>query len=62
MLTGKMHVLDIPVTMDQINKWENGALIQDAMPNLSKSQREFIMTGSTKEEWEKAFGADEDDQ
>jgi hypothetical protein len=30
-------------------------LIQEAMPNLSADDREFIMTGITPEEWNSAF-------
>jgi hypothetical protein len=56
MFTGKTHTLNIPVTQDQIDKWNNGELIQKAMPNLTSDEREFIKTGVTKEEWEETFG------
>ena len=37
--------------------WTHGkALIQDAFPELSDGQREFIKTGITSAEWEKYFG------
>jgi hypothetical protein len=29
-------------------------------PNLTPSQREFVMTGITDEEWEEAFGGEEE--
>jgi len=32
-----------------------GMLIQDAMPNVSVDEREFIMTGITPEEWDSTF-------
>jgi len=51
-LTGKTHVMDLPVTMHQYLSWREGMLIQDAMPNLSDDEREFIMTGITPEEWD----------
>tara|TARA_R100000458_G_C8165417_1_gene167896 strand:+ start:427 stop:621 length:195 start_codon:yes stop_codon:yes gene_type:complete len=54
--TGKMHTMDIPVTVDQLEAWEDGELIQNAMPGLTPDQREFIMTGVTPEEWENVFG------
>ena len=54
--TGKMHTMDIPVTVDQLEAWEDGELIQNAMPSLTPDQREFIMTGVTPEEWENVFG------
>jgi hypothetical protein len=39
--------------MEQISRWRTGELIQDAMPNLSADDREFIKTGITPEEWNK---------
>ena len=51
-LTGNIHTLTIDVTMEQIIAWEEGELIQNAMPNLTPDEREFIMTGITAAEWE----------
>ena len=50
-LSGKVRTLDIPVTEEQLELWRSGVLIQNAMPNLSADEREFIMTGITEEEW-----------
>ena len=47
--------LEIDVTEKQISDWENGMLIQDAMPNISMGEREFIKTGITPEQWDKIF-------
>ena len=55
MFTNKVHTMDINVTQEQIALWESGTLIQDAMPNLSADEREFIKTGITREEWDNAF-------
>jgi hypothetical protein len=55
MLTGVLHTMELPVTMHQYTLWEEGMLIQDAMPNLSADEREFIMTGITPEEWDAEF-------
>ena len=49
------NVMDINVTEEQLALWEGGMLIQNAMPNLSADEREFIMTGITPEEWDSAF-------
>jgi len=54
--TNKLHTREVPVTYEQLNKWNNGELIQDAMPNLSKEDREFLLTGVTPEEWKNVFG------
>jgi hypothetical protein len=55
-LSGNKNVLDIPVTLAQIEAWKGGELIQRAMPNLTADEREFLMTGITAEEWENTFG------
>lgn len=40
--------------------WTHGKLyIQDAFPELSDGQREFIKTGITTEEWNKYMGGDD---
>ena len=49
------NVMEIDVTEEQIALWESGVLIQNAMPNLSADEREFIKTGITPEEWDSAF-------
>ena len=55
-ITGKLHTRNVNVMQEEIDKWEAGALIQDAMPNVSADDREFLMTGITPEEWEEIFG------
>lgn len=55
-LSGKVNTLDIPATLEQFAAYEAGALIQDAFPNLTPDEREFIKTGITPEEWDAAFG------
>lgn len=57
--SGQVRTLDIPVTYDQLYEWERGTLIQNAMPNLTPDQREFLMTGITAEEWDEMFERDE---
>ena len=51
-LTGIERTQDIPVTQEQLNEWEGGTLIQKVMPELTPSQREFIMTGIVDSEWD----------
>ena len=50
-MTGRINKMDINVTEDQIKQWRSGALIQNVMPELTPSEREFIMTGITENEW-----------
>ena len=54
-LSGKTRTMKTSATAEQIEKWLGGMLIQDAMPNVSVDEREFIMTGSTPEEWDLYF-------
>ena len=49
---GEVNTLNIEVTDEQIQAYMDGALIQNAFPNLSADDREFIMTGITAESWE----------
>jgi hypothetical protein len=55
-LTGKIHQCEINVTEEQLTAWQSGMLIQVAMPQVSSDDREFIITGSTSEEWDEIFG------
>lgn len=54
-LSGVTREKEINVTQEQLDNWNNGCLIQHAMPHLSADDREFIMTGSTTEELDAAF-------
>jgi hypothetical protein len=36
-------------------------MIQNAMPNLTAAQREFLMTGVTEEEWKEMWGKGDED-
>ena len=53
--SNKTNIMEIGVTEEQIALWESGVLIQNAMPNLSADEREFIKTGITPAEWDSAF-------
>jgi hypothetical protein len=48
--------MSLPITEEQYTAWEQGTLVQNAMPHLSPDEREFIMTGITPEEWADNFG------
>lgn len=54
-ITGREHTLEVPVTEDQLTAWQNGELIQNAMPNVPAELREFIKTGITPHEWDAMF-------
>jgi hypothetical protein len=50
---------EISVLLQGIEKWADGELIQNAMPSVSKGDREFIKTGSSPRDWADAFGEDD---
>lgn len=60
MATGITRTLDLPVTEEQLRRWEEGELAQRVFPHLSEDAREFIMTGITKEEWDEFMPTEED--
>lgn len=54
-LTGITRTKEIDVTIEQILAWEEGELIQNAMPHLSADDREFIKTGIDGKEFDSIF-------
>lgn len=59
--TGILRAREIDITQDQLNEIDNpnGRLIQDIVPHLSDSDREFLMTGVTDDEWDCIFREDD---
>lgn len=55
MLTGIVRTRDLDVNEEQLYRFERGAMIQDAFPHLSATDREFILSGITDDEWDQAF-------
>lgn len=57
-ISGNIHTMDLDITPEQLAEFESGSgrLIQDIFPKLNPSEREFILTGTTQEEWDEAFG------
>jgi hypothetical protein len=59
-ITGVTHQRDLPVTQEQIDRYEAGALLQVAFPDLPAPEREYIKSGVTPEEWLQHVGEEED--
>lgn len=55
-LTGEIHSQEIDISPEQWKRWKAGEPIQNVCPHLSTDDREFLISGSTKEEWERFFG------
>lgn len=52
MFTGVVRTIEIAITQQQLDAWKIDKVdIQIVAPELQPWEREFIMTGVTKEEW-----------
>ena len=58
-ISGIKRDMDLPVTQEQYYRYKSGWYVQDAFPNLSDDEREFIISGVTAEEWSNTFGDEE---
>ena len=56
LISGNINSMSLPITEEQYTAWEQGTLVQVAMPHLSPDEREFVRTGITPEEWADNFG------
>ena len=53
----RTRLLDI--TEEQLQAYDRGVLIQNAFPDLSDEDREFFLTGITRNEWIEMFSEEE---
>jgi hypothetical protein len=58
---GTLRTKDLPITEEQYTAWQSGVYAQDAFPNLNASDREFIISGNTTEDWDRIFATNLDD-
>lgn len=60
--TGLYNEMDLDITQEQMNRFDlprdRREPIQNIFPNLSDSEREFLLTGYTDEDWKAIFGED----
>jgi len=58
--TGQMNEMELPLSFQEYelatSHWKNGALIQDAFPTLTLTQREFVKFGMSEYEQDKMYG------
>lgn len=52
-ISGKTYSVRVPAA--GLHEYDKGMNIQDAFPNMSKDDREFLISGITPEEWNKLF-------
>jgi hypothetical protein len=55
-LTRKINAMDLDITPRQLFAWKSGTLAQDAFPNLSPDEREFVISGLTADDWNALYG------
>jgi hypothetical protein len=55
LLTGKQHATP-PIPSSALDKYEAGAMVQDAFPMLSVAEREFLISGESPEGYKQARG------
>jgi hypothetical protein len=56
-LTGQVHTMDLPVTSEQLARFERGdGYVQTIFTDLDAEQREFLLTGVTPDEWAEFVG------
>lgn len=53
--SGETNTMDLPITVEQYERWLGGEFVQDVFPHLNADQREFILTGITAQEWDNLF-------
>lgn len=60
---GKCVTRTLQINPTQLVEWSLNprALVQDVFPHLTASEREFLMTGCTDEDWDAMFGDDDAD-
>ena len=60
--SNKSLVVTYPITEAQLLQWRVGGLmIQDAMPDLNPSQREYLMTGMDQAMWDSMLKEPDDE-
>ena len=59
MYSGIMRSRMLDITEEHLEAYRNGALIQNAFPDLSDDDREFFLTGITRNEWIEMFSEEE---
>jgi len=57
-VSGEVNTIDLPVTCEQLSAWMGGEPIQRALRHLPPWDREFILTGTTRAEWDAMFPAE----
>jgi len=62
-LTGETNVMDLDIHEEAWAVWlgPNPPHVQDLFPHLTADEREFILTGYTKEDWDKIYPPEDEE-
>lgn len=52
----------VTCSIEEFESYYNGALIQDAFPNMSADDREFLISGYSDIGWDMVFGAEDEQE
>jgi len=50
---------EVSVNTADYEEWKSGAYIQDVFPEMSREEREFLISGTTPKEWDDMFSEEE---
>lgn len=51
---------EVSAPVDGYRRWQEGAFIQDALPDLTADEREILISGICTECWKNIFGEDDE--
>ena len=54
-----LNQVEMQVHIEDVTAWENGALIQNAMPYLTPGEREVLISGTCEPCFDRMFGGEE---
>jgi hypothetical protein len=54
-ITGRQTTTKMDMLPRELQKWQDGELIQNAFPRLSESEREMLLSGMTSAEFDAMF-------
>ena len=62
-LSGQLNEMDLYIDPNALERWLASSrgerpFLKDEFPHLSDDEREFLLSGSTPDEWDKYFGDD----
>lgn len=53
------HNQTVPMLRDHYQRWQAGELLQVVVPEMPAEQREFLISGTHPECWDRLFGGEE---